>query len=404
MKNWKTLALFMALLLVASMQNRPVLAQYTPGAPMFFSAEPVAVTCSNINTTQNPKRLTYNGLETPGSTSPVGEYFNVSIWLRNATLTNVPAGITSIAIDLNFTNILSFAQPVAYTNMLCTPNGVYNTITRDDLLFIMDGLYTNTGVKKTYPFTGATRVMIGCAQTLLPPVPWNGTAGLMATIEFEITSQPGFGSSNATGALNWRTVGTGATTVPVTSYVSFDVVGATITIDAAQTMVHDVAVTGVASSKTAVGRGYSTGVNVTVANRGSFTETFNVTAYANATVIGDQRVSNLNAGVLMTVPFTWNTTGFAYGNYTLSAYASPVPSEANTSDNNFTDGVVKVTIPGDLSGDFKVSLLDLAILANAYGSGPSSAKWNANADINSDSRVSLLDLTILAKYYLQHYP
>ena len=50
--------------------------------------------------------------------------------------------------------------------------------------------------------------------------------------------------------------------------------------------VHDVAVTSVTSSKTVVGQGFSTSVNVTVANQGDYTEVFNVTAYANTTVIG----------------------------------------------------------------------------------------------------------------------
>ena len=42
--------------------------------------------------------------------------------------------------------------------------------------------------------------------------------------------------------------------------------------------VHDVAVTNVAPSKTVVGQGFSATINVTVANQGDYTETFNVTA------------------------------------------------------------------------------------------------------------------------------
>jgi len=31
--------------------------------------------------------------------------------------------------------------------------------------------------------------------------------------------------------------------------------------------------------------------------------------------------------------FTWNTTSFAKGNYTIDAYAPPVPNEMDTTDN-----------------------------------------------------------------------
>jgi hypothetical protein len=166
---------------------------------------------------------------------------------------------------------------------------------------------------------------------------------------------------------------------------------------------HDVSIDGFITSKSVVGRGYSMGINITTADVGDFTETFNVTAYANATIVASQNVT-LPAGNSTTVSIIWNTTDFAYGNYTISAYAEPVPDETDTANNNFTGGVVTVTIPGDINGDFKVSLSDLSLLAKAYGSTPGSPKWNANADINSDFKVSLSDLSILAKHYGQHYP
>jgi hypothetical protein len=55
---------------------------------------------------------------------------------------------------------------------------------------------------------------------------------LIATIEFNITSQPGLGFNNAMGALDWITGGTGATTVPSTTYISYDIIGGTVQIDA----------------------------------------------------------------------------------------------------------------------------------------------------------------------------
>jgi hypothetical protein len=173
--------------------------------------------------------------------------------------------------------------------------------------------------------------------------------------------------------------------------------------------VHDVAVTNVVSSKTVIGQGFSTNINVTVANQGDYTETFNVTTYINppspltiVIVINITTVS-LDAGKNITISLAWDTTGLAIGNYTFSAAARPVLGETNTTDNTFSV-VVKVTIPGDINGDFKVGLPDLVLLAQAYGSKPGDPNWNPNADIDGNGIVGLSDLVALAQHYGQHYP
>jgi hypothetical protein len=172
--------------------------------------------------------------------------------------------------------------------------------------------------------------------------------------------------------------------------------------DAPGPLIHDVAVTATLS-KAVVGQGYGINVTVTAEDMGSYPETFNVTVYANTTVLASQNVT-LASIASANLTCTWNTTGFAIGNYTISAYARPVPNETNTANNNFTAGTVTVSIPGDIDGDFKVGPPDLVLLANAYGSKPGDAKWNPNADINNDGKVDLLDLAILAYYWQQHYP
>lgn len=59
-------------------------------------------------------------------------------------------------------------------------------------------------------------------------------------------------------------------------------------------------------------------------------------------------------------------------------------------------------VPGDISGDFKVDLVDLAILQGAYGSTPQTpSRWNPNADIDTNGVVGLSDLVILALHYKQ---
>lgn len=166
--------------------------------------------------------------------------------------------------------------------------------------------------------------------------------------------------------------------------------------------IHDVAVVDVTSSKTVIGQGYSSQIYVRVANQGTFSENFNVTAYANTTAIGTQQ-ADLNVVNQTILTFTWNTSGVAYGNYTLSAYAWPVPNEKNTANNNYIEGTIILTIPGDINGDFKVTRADLVLLASSYGSEPGEFNWNQNADIKGNGVVDLADLVILAIHYGQQY-
>jgi parallel beta-helix repeat protein len=166
---------------------------------------------------------------------------------------------------------------------------------------------------------------------------------------------------------------------------------------------HDVAVNSVVPAKTVIGVGFGCNVTVTVANFGQNAETFNVTAYANPSVIGTQLVVNLSPASTTTLTFAWNTPSIT-GNYALSAYAWPVSGETYTADNNVTGGAVPVTIPGDLNGDFRVNLQDLIILALAYGTKPGDQKWNPNADITGDNNVGPADLAILVNHYGQPRP
>jgi hypothetical protein len=165
----------------------------------------------------------------------------------------------------------------------------------------------------------------------------------------------------------------------------------------------NIATTNITTSKTIVGRGYTTSINVTVENQGIYTETFNITAYANTTIISQTEVT-LTSGNFTTITFTWNTTGFAKGNYTIKAYAWPVPSENATSDNTLADGWIIVTIPGDIDGSFSVDGGDLGLLGFAWYTKPGDANWNPNADIDGGGLVDGGDLGILGLYWFQTDP
>lgn len=160
----------------------------------------------------------------------------------------------------------------------------------------------------------------------------------------------------------------------------------------------DVAVTDVKPWKTIVGQGFACKINVTIANQGGFTETFNVTIYTNTTSIATQTIA-LTSGNYATVTFTWNTTGVAKGNYAISAYAWPILGETDTTDNTCMAGVVTVTIPGDVDGDFDVDIYDVVKITSVYWSKVGEPEYRPNSDINGDGIIDIYDVVRCTSHY-----
>jgi len=168
----------------------------------------------------------------------------------------------------------------------------------------------------------------------------------------------------------------------------------------------DIAVTNVIASKTLVGQGYPISINVTVRNQGDYTENFTVTAYANTTRIQTKTVT-LTSGNSITVTFTWNTTGFAKGNHTISAYVTPIPHETDTTDNTFINGWVFVTIAGDVTSvepeipDGSVNMRDISAIFAKFMTTPTDPEWNPNMDINGDNVVNMRDIGIACNNFMK---
>jgi len=95
-----------------------------------------------------------------------------------------------------------------------------------------------------------------------------------------------------------------------------------------------------------------------------------------------------------TLAFTWNTAGFAKGNYTIWAYAWPVQGETDTADNIYEDGWVLVSCVGDVNGDKKTTISDIVLVIEKFGTLPSSLGWNPNMDIDGDDKVTIGDIVI----------
>jgi len=166
---------------------------------------------------------------------------------------------------------------------------------------------------------------------------------------------------------------------------------------------HDIAVTHVDTAKdsdrTVIGQGFSTNITVTIKNYGTYTESFNTTVYLNTSALNTQKVT-LVSGASTTINSTWNTTNFAYGNYTINANVALIPSETNNWIGPFTYGTVKVTVPGDVIGNGgPINILDYSIVAINWGTHVPPAP--ANADIYDDGIINILDIGIVAAQWGQ---
>jgi hypothetical protein len=104
------------------------------------------------------------------------------------------------------------------------------------------------------------------------------------------------------------------------------------------------------------------------------------------------------SGASATLCFTWNSAGFAKGNYTVTVSVEPLEEEINIMDNNMTIYVF-ITIPGDLNGDKAVDIYDAIILAGHFNLDRYHVLWDSNIDINDDGFVDIFDALILAANY-----
>lgn len=161
---------------------------------------------------------------------------------------------------------------------------------------------------------------------------------------------------------------------------------------------HDLAITNLIISKTVIGQGYSATINITVQNQGSQTQIFDLTVYANTSII--QTLSlYLLSGNTNTRTITWNTAGWAKGAYTLKASVTIIPAETDKADNTFTYGTVKVTVPGDIDGDRDIDIYDIVRIASVYGAKRGELRYFPNADIDGNGEINIYDVVIATSRY-----
>jgi hypothetical protein len=214
--------------------------------------------------------------------------------------------------------------------------------------------------------------------------------GQLATITFHVLDN---GSTPITISNDTLYDSTKTQIAHTTTSGYFNNVPAAVTVDVAVTKVETYKTAAYAGGTNYVG--WLVPINVTVGNLGSTSETFDVKVYYDANLIDTKTVTALAAGSQMTLAFVWNTTTVPPSrshNYTISAQIPALPQETNVTNNQLTDGTVKVKLMGDVDGSGTVDMMDLIIILRAFGARPGHPRWDPNSDLEQNNRIDLTDI------------
>jgi hypothetical protein len=326
----------------------------------------------------------------------------------------VPPNATNISVEMNETRLSWTYNTKTYSTVIGDWPMINWTISPTPQNFTVKTYYENP-----LPLIGKNCTFFYAMGTgrYLETYAKETTAYVRILMETNYTDLHVYTVGNVSGGWTWKTADCIINREDTTDMITLNVtsqplapLGEDLLLTFQPYTLRGVGVVNVATSKKGgipaptVGRGYDVNVTAKVVNYGVNDENSGLAIYANATLVQPKTNITLAAGSSATITVIWNTSGFAYGNHTITATVDPVPNETNTTDNTLAGDWIIVTMPGDLNGDFKVSLQDLTILAADYGSRPGDARWNPNADIIGNGVVGLSDLSTMAIHYGQHYP
>lgn len=88
-------------------------------------------------------------------------------------------------------------------------------------------------------------------------------------------------------------------------------------------------------------------------------------------------------------------SGSVTGNYTVIASAT-YENQAATASAIFQ---IKQTIPADINGDGKVNIIDITLVAMAWGSVPGQPRWDSRCDLDGNGIINIIDITLVAREY-----
>jgi len=164
-------------------------------------------------------------------------------------------------------------------------------------------------------------------------------------------------------------------------------------------IIHDVAVTKM-ECLNEIYNNWLAKIKVTIENKGTLKETFNLTVYNNVTIIQVITIADLDPFKEKTVTIIWNTTGITpLTNYIIWAEASSLPEEINATNNQLSYGFVKIKLLGDVIFDRHIDISDVVKVAVVYDLEEGSPDWDPQADLVPDGVIDISDIVVVASKY-----
>lgn len=307
-----------------------------------------------------------------------------TVYVNPSEVTDVAPGDT-FSINIDIANVAGLA---GWEIKLYYERDVLNTITATEGQFLKSVVpphNTTMFIPTINPNWNAThgRVYLGC--TLWGQGPGASGSGTLASITFEVV---GVGQTPLSLPQDQTIlVDPNVQDIPHTTVGGSVIVGG-----------NDIAVTHLHLSKT-ITNDTTVQIDVTVQNNGDLTVSeFNVILKYDENEIETRTVTDLTPESSLNLIFTWDTTPVPKGNYTIEARVPQVVGEVLV-ENNELVGWIKETIMGDLNGDGQVNILDISLVAVAFGTRPGETRWAPNADINNDDIINILDISTVAIHF-----
>ena len=76
---------------------------------------------------------------------------------------------------------------------------------------------------------------------------------------------------------------------------------------------------------------------------------------------------------------------------------TPYSIDANNQDRYPLVSPYTFTLSTDINKDGKVNIVDITIVAQAYGSTPEQGRWNPACDLDHNKIINIVDLSMVAK-------
>lgn len=163
--------------------------------------------------------------------------------------------------------------------------------------------------------------------------------------------------------------------------------------------IHDVAVISV-ECLDMIYSDWSVAITAVVMNKGTTSETFNVTAYYNSSIIEALTITQPAPFEKSTLTFTWNTSGITIlANYSVRVEIDPIPDEANVTNNILTYEPVFARMLGDVYYDRTIDIYDVVRVTVIYGKTSAAPGWNPQADLMPDGVIEIYDVVKVTAIY-----